>query len=229
MASLARGEPGRRSLPIRASSCTKRSLTSRTTFTGRSTTSSTWNTKNDTSGCARSRASIARSTKHVVASSPRNEHSRYSMTCACDRPQIPEPLASTRASTRSRLRRCRSRTRASRASSGSTQKGPMNEPTRLANWDEFVEIFGYTTELVHVRLGLRLLPERRHRLLGRARRAHARRRRRAGRARARGVRRARPDRRLEQAVAQDPRAQRGHVGQHDLVPLRARRRARRRC
>src|SRR5688572_10840838 len=29
---------------------------------------------------------------------------------------------------------------------GITQKGPMNEPTRLANWDEFVEIFGYTTE-----------------------------------------------------------------------------------
>jgi uncharacterized protein len=29
---------------------------------------------------------------------------------------------------------------------GITQKGPMNEPTRLSNWDEFVEIFGYTTE-----------------------------------------------------------------------------------
>ena len=28
---------------------------------------------------------------------------------------------------------------------GITQKGPMNEPTRLSNWDEFVEIFGYTT------------------------------------------------------------------------------------
>jgi hypothetical protein len=29
---------------------------------------------------------------------------------------------------------------------GITQKGPMNEPTRLSNWDEFVETFGYTTE-----------------------------------------------------------------------------------
>jgi Bacteriophage tail sheath protein len=29
---------------------------------------------------------------------------------------------------------------------GITQKGPMNEPTRLQNWDEFLEIFGYTTE-----------------------------------------------------------------------------------
>ncbi len=29
---------------------------------------------------------------------------------------------------------------------GVTQKGPMNEPTRLGNWDEFVEIFGYTPE-----------------------------------------------------------------------------------
>ncbi len=28
---------------------------------------------------------------------------------------------------------------------GTTQKGPMNEPTRLSNWDEFLEIFGYTT------------------------------------------------------------------------------------
>src|SRR5215510_1124852 len=27
---------------------------------------------------------------------------------------------------------------------GITQKGPMNEPTRLANWDEYLEIFGYT-------------------------------------------------------------------------------------
>jgi uncharacterized protein len=27
---------------------------------------------------------------------------------------------------------------------GITQKGPMNEPTRLGNWDEFLEIFGYT-------------------------------------------------------------------------------------
>src|SRR3954447_864368 len=25
---------------------------------------------------------------------------------------------------------------------GITQKGPMNEPVRLGNWDEFVEIFG---------------------------------------------------------------------------------------
>jgi phage tail sheath protein FI len=37
---------------------------------------------------------------------------------------------------------------------GITQKGPMNEPTRLQNWDEFVEIFGttsdsYTSESVH--------------------------------------------------------------------------------
>jgi uncharacterized protein len=29
---------------------------------------------------------------------------------------------------------------------GITQKGPMNEPTRLGNWDEFLEIFGYTEE-----------------------------------------------------------------------------------
>ncbi len=29
---------------------------------------------------------------------------------------------------------------------GVTQKGPMNEPTRLGNWDEFVELFGYTPE-----------------------------------------------------------------------------------
>src|SRR5512138_110508 len=29
---------------------------------------------------------------------------------------------------------------------GITQKGPMNEPTRLSNWDEFIEIFGYTPE-----------------------------------------------------------------------------------
>jgi len=29
---------------------------------------------------------------------------------------------------------------------GITQKGPMNEPTRLSNWDEFVEIFGYTRD-----------------------------------------------------------------------------------
>ncbi len=29
---------------------------------------------------------------------------------------------------------------------GITQKGPMNEPTRLSNWDEFLEIFGYTSE-----------------------------------------------------------------------------------
>ncbi|MBA3456404.1 MAG: phage tail sheath family protein [Deltaproteobacteria bacterium] len=29
---------------------------------------------------------------------------------------------------------------------GTTQKGPMNEPTRLKNWDEFIEIFGYSTE-----------------------------------------------------------------------------------
>ena len=37
---------------------------------------------------------------------------------------------------------------------GITQKGPMNEATRLSNWDEFVEIFGvlgesYTAESVH--------------------------------------------------------------------------------
>jgi len=29
---------------------------------------------------------------------------------------------------------------------GTTQKGPMNEPTRLKTWDEFVEIFGYSSE-----------------------------------------------------------------------------------
>jgi len=29
---------------------------------------------------------------------------------------------------------------------GITQKGPMNEPTRLGNWDEFIEIFGYTQD-----------------------------------------------------------------------------------
>ncbi len=29
---------------------------------------------------------------------------------------------------------------------GVTQKGPMNEATRLSNWDEFLEIFGYSTE-----------------------------------------------------------------------------------
>ncbi len=29
---------------------------------------------------------------------------------------------------------------------GTTQKGPMNEPTRLQNWDEFIEIFGYSAE-----------------------------------------------------------------------------------
>ena len=29
---------------------------------------------------------------------------------------------------------------------GITQKGPMNEPTRLSNWDEFVEIYGQTTD-----------------------------------------------------------------------------------
>lgn len=29
---------------------------------------------------------------------------------------------------------------------GITQKGPMNEPTRLGNWDEFLEIFGYTED-----------------------------------------------------------------------------------
>ena len=29
---------------------------------------------------------------------------------------------------------------------GVTQKGPMNEATRIQNWDEFVELFGYTNE-----------------------------------------------------------------------------------
>ena len=29
---------------------------------------------------------------------------------------------------------------------GMTQKGPMNEPTRLSTWDEFLEIFGYSSE-----------------------------------------------------------------------------------
>src|SRR5262245_40511592 len=37
---------------------------------------------------------------------------------------------------------------------GITQKGPINEPTRLQNWDEFIEIFGastdsYTADSVH--------------------------------------------------------------------------------
>ena len=55
---------------------------------------------------------------------------------------------------------------------GITQKGPMNEATRLANWDEFVEIFGYDDRArTPSDSVLRLLQERRHRLLGRARRA----------------------------------------------------------
>jgi phage tail sheath protein FI len=29
---------------------------------------------------------------------------------------------------------------------GITQKGPMNEPTRLRNWDEYLEIFGYSQD-----------------------------------------------------------------------------------
>ena len=29
---------------------------------------------------------------------------------------------------------------------GLTQKGPMNEPTRLASWDEFLETYGYTAD-----------------------------------------------------------------------------------
>ena len=29
---------------------------------------------------------------------------------------------------------------------GLTQKGPMNQPTRVSNWDEYVEIFGYTDQ-----------------------------------------------------------------------------------
>src|ERR1700755_1123796 len=29
---------------------------------------------------------------------------------------------------------------------GITQKGPMNVSTRLQNWDEFLEIFGYTQD-----------------------------------------------------------------------------------
>ena len=29
---------------------------------------------------------------------------------------------------------------------GITEKGPLNEPTRLGNWDEFLEIFGYTQD-----------------------------------------------------------------------------------
>jgi uncharacterized protein len=37
---------------------------------------------------------------------------------------------------------------------GVTQKGPMNEPTRLASWDEFLEVYGYdadsyTSDAVH--------------------------------------------------------------------------------
>src|SRR6266446_5561224 len=29
---------------------------------------------------------------------------------------------------------------------GLPEKGPINEPVRVANWDEFVETFGYTDE-----------------------------------------------------------------------------------
>ena len=29
---------------------------------------------------------------------------------------------------------------------GMTQKGPMNEPTRIKTWDEFIELYGYTTD-----------------------------------------------------------------------------------
>jgi len=29
---------------------------------------------------------------------------------------------------------------------GTTQKGPMNEPTRITSWDEFTEIYGYTAD-----------------------------------------------------------------------------------
>src|SRR3954462_13270203 len=29
---------------------------------------------------------------------------------------------------------------------GITQRGPMNEPIRLGNWDEFLEIFGYSQD-----------------------------------------------------------------------------------
>ena len=29
---------------------------------------------------------------------------------------------------------------------GTTQKGPMNEPTRITSWDEFLAIYGYTTD-----------------------------------------------------------------------------------
>ncbi|MEJ7600581.1 MAG: phage tail sheath C-terminal domain-containing protein [Kofleriaceae bacterium] len=29
---------------------------------------------------------------------------------------------------------------------GTTQKGPMNEPTRLSNWDEFIETYGYSQD-----------------------------------------------------------------------------------
>ena len=29
---------------------------------------------------------------------------------------------------------------------GTTQKGPMNEPTRITAWDEFLELYGYTTD-----------------------------------------------------------------------------------
>ena len=94
---------------------------------------------------------------------------------------------------------------------GITQKGPMNEPTRLGNWDEFLEIFGYsqdsyTSDSVYgffknggtdcwvVRV------------------AHNPPRGELADDRPRVVRRARPARRLEQADAQDPRAQRGHAG-----------------
>src|SRR5437870_4835302 len=29
---------------------------------------------------------------------------------------------------------------------GITQKGPMNVPTRIKTWDEFVELYGYSTD-----------------------------------------------------------------------------------
>ena len=79
-----------------------------------------------------------------------------------------------------------------------------------------------TTESYTARLGLRVLQERRHRLLGRPRRAQPA----QGRARRRSITPSCAEhvagRRLGQAVAEDPRAQRRLVGQHDLVQVRAR-------
>jgi len=103
---------------------------------------------------------------------------------------------------------------------GTTQKGPMNEPTRLTTWDEFLEIFGYssesyTSESVHgfFRNGgtdcwvVRVAHNAPHGEDPQMEHASC----------------------AEHVQADDwskpslkiPRAQRGHVGKPDLVPLRA--------